>query len=309
MLQSAVTDEYVKSTMLRRFGITVKRTGRQHWNGPCPRCGGKDRLFVQKSGYIKCNQCAYTDWINSDMQLSKEDVYEIMRQAEINKRKEKAEMERTFKAWREGFIAGCFWRKWHDRMSQDNVDWWLSRGITNKQIAYYELGYIPNKIVNTDDGLKEFPAYTIPVRDAKGWKICDMHYRLVLSPGEEQTVKKYRYQSGIPAVEFYATPKVHKTAIVVEGAIKDMVVYRFIAGKAQVVGLPSCNPKEDVIRRLSVFDDVILMLDPGCEQHAKHFKDIVPQTRICNLPGKPDDLIQAGMTMKEFKSYIPRRIQ
>ena len=300
---SIVDDYYVKSTALRRWGIAVKRTGSQHWNGPCPKCGGKDRFYIGNIGHCQCNQCDASFFLDDDKPFEHLDPLEIIRRADEQRRKEKELTEQRWRDWSNGFLAGYYWREWHKQMSQENIEWWLAKGLTRRQINYYELGYMPEKQVWVNDKPIVLPAYTIPVRNLD-WEICNIHYRLVNPP---EGCAKYRYETGIPAREFYATPKKHKVAIVVEGGIKASVVYRYVKGTCQVVGLTTCSPSQVMMERTRIFDDVILMLDPGCERQSERFKAVVPQTRICALPGKPDDLLLGGMTMSEFKSFIPRR--
>ena len=194
-----------------------------------------------------------------------------------------------------------YWKEWHDKMTQENRLWWASQGITQQQVDYYELGYLPHKEIETPDGKMVLPAYTIPIRDRENWEIVNIHYRLDNPPAG---VHKYRYEHGIPSREFYACPGQFDNLIVVEGAKKAMVVYDRMDGATQVVGLPGCSPSEDVMNRLKGAGNVWLVLDPGCEKQEQRFKSHVPQSRVVRLPGKPDDLMMAGMTNTQFRSYL-----
>lgn len=309
-----ITDEFVQATAWRRWGINMTKTGRQHWNSPCPQCGGTDRFYVTEHGYFQCNQCSYAGFLDDDQKNFKPDPLLLLKIAEQKKAEEERRRQR-WEDWTNGFLAGAYWRDWHDKMNEQNRAWWKSQGITDFQIDFYELGYLATKQIITKEGDLYLPAYTIPIRDLDNWaEIVNIHYRLADPPAG---IQKYRYEHGIPSREFYATPELHGKAVVVEGAKKSMVVFDRIDGLCQVIGLPGCTPSEDVMKRIAKdFDSVWLCLDPGCDQRKvrrdgktepspeERFKKAVPQTRIVRLPDKPDDLFISGMQKEQFREYL-----
>lgn len=296
-----VDDAYVKETCYRRWGLSVKKTGVKHWNGPCPVCGGIDRFYVTEHGRCVCNQCDFRAWLDDDQKF-KPDPLRMIKRAEIMAQ-EKEEQARRWEDWSNGFLAGAYWKEWHDKMTVMNRQWWADQGISDEQIDSYELGYLAEKQIKVGEKDLTLPAYTIPIRDLNTLDIVNIHYRLLNPP---PGIGKYRYEHGIPAREFYAVPGLTGKAFVCEGAKKAMVTHRFIREYLdhQVIGLPGCTPSEGVLERLKEFDEIWLGLDPGCEAQAKKFKKALPQTRIMTLPDKPDDLWLAGMTIHQFKQYI-----
>lgn len=299
-----MTDDFVKSTCHRRWGLTVKKTGPRHWNGPCPVCGGKDRFYITEHGRCTCNQCPFRAWLDDDQKEFKPDPQWLMKKAEIEA-KEKAEEAARTKAWQDGFAAGVYWKEWHDCMTDENLLWWYSQGISQSQIDYYELGFQEHKTIELDGEYLDVSAYTIPVRNPEDWRrVVYMHYRIP-EPLPEG-VQKYRYVHGISPREFYAKPYVDQgTAVVFEGAKKAMVGDGALDSDWQFIGLPSKAPALPVMERIArYYPRVFLALDPGCEHEEQRFKLAVPQSKIVRLPDKPDDLILAGMTRDEFFEYI-----
>lgn len=296
----AVTDSAVKEICLRRWNVVAKRTG-QYWTSPCPQCGGTDRFRVYPSGYFQCRplegHCGMTGWLDDDRPFQPDPTFALRlaqdRAAEEAKRLQKSE------DWKDGYRAG-YYRGYHDALKIHNRRWWYGRGVTDYEIDYYGLGFLQDKRVETPEGkLVESPAYTIPCFDPRDWKVRNIHYRLVNPPPEVKG--KYRYEAGIPQWAFYAEPTLEGDAIVVEGAIKAMVVKRFLGGDLQVVGLPCCDPSVEVKKELQGFKRIWLALDPGCRTIATQMrKEYLPQARLVELLDKPDDLVLAGHDLKAY---------
>lgn len=296
-----VDDNYVKSVAWKRWGLSMQRTGNE-WHSGCPTCGGKDRFWVNALGHYQCRQCDTAGWLDEEDRKFRPDPLLLQHRAEWEAN-EKAEHEKSWRDFANGVIVGRFWQGWHDYMTEENIQWWLSQGITQQQIDYYELGYLPNKLIVVGNDKISVPAYTIPIHCPETWDIVNMHYRLAEPPAG---VQKYRYEHGIPAREFYAEPGVsQKSAIVVEGAKKAMVVYDRIDAACQVIGLTSCTPSREMILRVNgYYSQIFLALDPGCERQEERFRKIVPHTRVVRLPDKPDDLMLAGATKDQLREYI-----
>jgi hypothetical protein len=294
-----VTDGYVKDTAMKRWGLSPKKTGQAHWNSPCFRCGGTDRMYFMATGYYRCNQCGICGWLDEDRKDFKADPALMQHYAEENAWR-KSEQDALNKKWQEGYRAG-YWKGFHDGMAQANRAWWWGRGITEYQIDYYGLGYTPNKKILTAQGEMTLPAYTIPIREPDTQEVINTQYRIADPPSG---VAKYRQERGITAAAFYADARTDEMAIVLEGAIKAMVVYNKIDGAMQVVGLPGCTPGEIVLDKLKSFSRIYLVLDPGCRAQAERIKARLPQTRIANLAEKPDDALLSGLGVAQFREVL-----
>lgn len=70
-----------------------------------------------------------------------------------------------------------------------------------------------------------------------------------------------------------------------------MVTFITLAdANTQVIGLPSKNPSEAIIKQLSQVDDLILCLDPDADARSVAH-EIGRRVRIMELPDKIDDYI------------------
>jgi hypothetical protein len=302
MERNQITNDFVILTASRRWGLTVKRTGHE-WHSPCPVCGGRDRFWINQDGHYQCRHCPTSGWLDDDRKGFKPDPI-LMQKWKDDIQAEQAIQEKKNTDWQNGFDTGKQWRDWHDQMTQDNRTGWNMQGISNYLIDKYELGYIPNKIVKTDGGELVLPAYTIPIRNPIDQRIVNIQFRLDNPP---IGVGKYRQVNGISAREFYAETGTGDcepdAAIVLEGAKKAIVTYDHLEGAIQVVGLPGCSPSDAIVERLKHYSRIWIALDPGAERAAQRLKEKLPQARVMNLPGKPDDLFIGGMSANQFREY------
>ena len=300
MDKNLVTDTFVIETAWRRWGIQLTRKGHE-FHGACPNPGcssDRDGFWITELGHYQCRNCDIKGWLDDDRITGKIDPLELIRRAEDRARVKK-EREEHYAAWLNGFKAGYYWRQWHDKMTSVNRAWWYSQGISDRQIDYYELGYTPEKVIKTESGNIIVSAYTIPTRDPLTWEVNGLHYRLESPP---EGVGKYRSNDGI-AQPFYSVLGKNDKAILVEGGKKAIVTYDRIDGDTQVIGLPSCNPSQELLETLKDIRNLWLCLDPGCERQAIRIRSILPQVRIVNLPGKPDDLFLSGMEKNQFREF------
>lgn len=304
-----VTLEYALTTAFRRWGLTPKRMG-DELHGPCPKCGGVDRfaIFLEDGG-IWCRQCDLRGWLDDDQRRFRPDATMLARQ------KEREELERRHRIelvemWARGHAVG-YCQGYHDAMlhSAQALSWWKKKGVSEWAIQTYKLGYCPSRRIQAGDGYIEVPAYTIPIRRPSDGAIINVHYRLDLPPDLEKDIGKYRGETlpgdeSLPAAAFYSNRKVSGPAIVVEGAIKAMVLFEKLERKVQVVGLPSNVPSHFLIEELKGFGPLWITLDPGCAKQAERISDILGKGMIVELPWKPDDAFtQHGMSVAEFREY------
>ena len=255
-------------------------------------------MFEEGNYYCRQND-THRGWLNDKKQPSAEEIAQARTRIE-EKEREREEHERI---WVEGFRAGYEWRKWHEQMMTEHLQWWNRQGIRSHQIDEYELGWMPDKKIQTKEGEMIIPAYTIPIRTLEDWEVVGVHYRIADPPAG---VQKYRYQAGIQAREFYAGVAQKENAIIVEGAKKAMVLYDFLEAAIQVIGLPGNTPSKTILSRIAnnFQGQTFIALDPGCQQQSEKIKASLLNARIVSLPGKPDDLVLAGMTRNQFRAYV-----
>lgn len=296
-----VTEDYIIITAGKRWGLSPKKQGKEY-HSPCFICGGRDRFMIFENGGYFCRQCGVTGWLDNDRRDWKPDPLKIKAHADEVVRQRDLQRAKN-EGWKAGHQAG-YWEGWHAALSNENRAWWNGRGIKDHQINEYTLGYNPAKPVENE--LHEFVpvhAYTIPARDPKDGAVRNVHYRLVDIPANVRG--RYRFESSVTPASFYCEeiPDGEKV-LVVEGAIKAMVMYDFLEGRMQVVGLPSVAPCADNLDELRGFKTIYLALDPHSDKAELRIKNHLKNVRVLDLSDKPDDLVLAGMTAKQFKAIM-----
>ena len=314
MLSKQYSEEEIRQLAFRRWGIQVRRAGRNggdiEFCGPCPFCrAGTNRFRVWSHGNFWCRQCEEKGWLEEnrkDWQPEPGLAEELQRLLEEKQHQRLARLASLQQRWtRDGFIEG-----WHARMQVENLEYWAKEGIPSWAINYYKLGYCSDKMFKGEDGAEyHSPAYTIPIYDPTTWQIVNIQYRLMEVLPEFGG--KYRQEAGIPASAFYTRRGVlDGQAIVVEGAKKAIVVLECIGKACQVVGWPSITPSERLIREMAGFNGGLwLILDPGSNnwqatERAARVLHPVP-VRWVEMPIKPDDaIVKYGMGKDELRGYL-----
>lgn len=303
-----VSDEYILSTAWRRWGITPKKVTSAEWASSCPQCGGKDRFRIfQNDGGFWCRagdgHCGIKGWLDDDDKEKFKPDPKWKENQLAREQAARAERQTIVQKWQASHRAG-YWKGWHENVGERQREWFHKRGIIDEWIAKYKLGYCAEKHI---EGGHIFPAYTIPIFSPVDGSIVNVHFRLELpidlSPEMEKEIGgKYRYEyvkdEKMPAAAWYALKHgVSKSAIVVEGAFKAMVVFETFAKELgiQVIGLPSATPHP------FLFDEIYenyrqgtwIWMDPGAHEAAKRIAGLLQnqKTRIVQTAWKPDDAI------------------
>jgi len=178
------------------------------YKGPCPFCGGKNRFSVQpfRKPYPRfyCRQCtpqggSVIDYIAKRDNLDPEngvDLAEICRRAiggnlpQNNSTKQnrhdyiKPAYSSPAEEWQksaEKIINSCQDRLWNDPQALKALNWLKERGLTEKTIKEFRLGYSPGY---TEGGLFVARGITIPgIVKNKIWYI---KIRKAVRPGEQK---------------------------------------------------------------------------------------------------------------------------
>jgi hypothetical protein len=299
-----VTEDYVAQTMQRRFGLTVKRKGKE-WHSGCPKCGGTNRFVIFPNGGLWCRECRKMGWLDDDQRNFKPDPFlaqererEVLRRLELQRAKDEA--------WQNGYRVG-YVDGWHAALTAVNRDWLHKKGMTDHLIDKYKLGFLPQKIVNTKRGKEAYPAYTLPIRDPETDRIVNVQYRLVDIPKDVKDVGKYRQEYGVSGREFYAMPyclEDSQDLVLLEGMFKAIVMGDFLEMSVQVVGLPGCTPSQQIVERLKRYKRIWICLDPDAQVAAMELQRQLPGSVVMNLPAKPDDMVLSGsMTRATWREY------
>lgn len=188
------------------------------------------------------------------------------------------------------------WITYHNNLEADDKARviWESNGIPDWYQDWMQLGYDPRHHFWAG-GDYYSATLTIPIYEPETRNVLNIKHRILGEASEK--LGKYRPEkSGLPAHLFPASPDlpISGRVMAVEGEKKAMVAYVTLADPSmQVVGLPSKNPNEMIIKQLSKCDEVILCLDPDADPRPVA-KEIGPKTRIIRLADKLDDYIMVN---------------
>lgn len=312
-----LTEIQARSIIFDRWGNLNLKLHGDELTGPCPHCGGRDRftVWLEDGGYM-CRpgdgHCGVKGWLDDNQRRWKVDplAAEKMKAREQLERQHRRDL---VKAWQAGHSAG-YWEGLYRALSQANREWYHARGIPDWEIEFYELGFTPNKVIQTPQGLLTVPAYTVPVRDPWEWQVVDIHYRLAHDLAGI-AFGKYRFERDVPSASFYARPMTEgRSQIIVEGAFKALVLHdRIDNDEVLCVGLPSITPHPFELEQIAAlkFENRYIIPDPGAiEQGRKialQIKNLWPRSvvRLVSLPWKPDDAYRAGyLTNNSFREYL-----
>ena len=185
------------------------------------------------------------------------------------------------------------WIRYHANLDEDNGArvMWEARGVPEWYQDWLNLGYDPSHTFWAGSEYQS-PTLTIPIYEPTTWNVVNIKHRILGEASDR--IGKYRPEkSGLPAAIFPASPDlpISGNVLAVEGEIKAMVSYVTMANpEMQVIGLPSKNPSEAIIKQLRGCADLVLCLDPDADAH-KVANEIGGRVRVLNLPEKIDDYI------------------
>jgi DNA primase len=237
-----------RDTRLKKVATT--RGG--EWAGPCPFCGGRDRLRVQPDrGLWWCRSCSDDRWQDAIAYVQKRDSVDFRGACErlgadirewpklrVEPRRLSVIQDDTepTEAWRAaagGVVAQCESVLWSDTGERARRYLHEQRGLTDETIRRWRLGYSP-----TDQriaGLWVQRGILIPwFVDGEVWQL-----KIRRPPGLEP---KYVSVSGGHPVLFGAeTLRGHRVAVLCEGEFDAMLLEQIAGAWVGVATLGSCS--------------------------------------------------------------------
>lgn len=299
--ESGWSGEAIAQAVRLRWNIVPVQNGNE-WHSPCPFCPdhGTDRFIIRTTGRYWCRKCDAKGWIDENLPNAKHTETAEERTARMAA--ERAEREANLERWRNSAEAQAYLR-YHANQSPENLAWWEGRGITAAEVERYKLGFCPQKTFKADDGTRfSSSAYTVPI--LRGGCLLNVTYRLNEVPPALKA-GKYRQVFDIPQALFYAEEGTRKRGILLEGAIKAMVVYRFIGGAMQVIGSPGITPHPSVLEDLLSFDELFFIPDPDAStaQVDRFVRVLGRRIKLVEMPVKPDDAFTVyGLREETFRT-------
>lgn len=207
------------------------------------------------------------------------------------KRKEQAEAERAARQARiDAMNASAYWRGYHDGMRDAGRKLWRQRGLPDAVQDLLELGVTE---------LAGVPALSIPYHD-RHWVVETVQYRLL----KADTGSKYRFEKGHPPGGYWTSPGTDGWPVIIcEGAIKAAVLFWRLVVELNrpynVVALSGKTPGRGELDKLAEDiggADTFLLLDPDARPvEREKIGACFANTRHVTLPGKVDDLLNAGI--------------
>jgi hypothetical protein len=290
----------------------------------CHGCGmhGDAIAYVQQRDNVNFIQaCTLLGWsggIGAELLRQKQVKYEQQQQI-VNKERELALDQLLAK-----YTADEVWQAYNRKMVQENIDWWLGRGIPETWQQYLRLGFTADKAyIASDQQVHHSPAYTIPFFHTN-FVFKNMQYRLS-DPSNPRD--RYRFEKGLKTTFFDTTPsnKLQDQVVITEGAIKGVVCRLKGCGSdwsISVLAVPSKVDFGGVANAVQDCGRVYVVLDPDAWQKpANANEDWIPspiklarligeQSRIITLPVKVDDgFLYYHMSQSEWQGALRQAIK
>lgn len=304
-IKAARTLYDLRAEVEKALGSPRVRTAKS-WAWQCPFHQDHDPSFhVYAEGY-HCYGCGehgdVFDWLAFWRKQSLGDVLkahnvdplaEIQRKAEyaeLQARRLETEIAKAQQALSE-LREVQSWVRYHQNLDDAARVIWETRGVPCWYQDWVKLGFDPSHTFWAGSDYQS-PTLTIPIYEPETWEVLNVKHRILGDASDK--IGKYRPErSGLPAALYPAAPDlpVSGRVLAVEGEIKAMVAYVTLAdANMQVVGLPSKNPNESIIKQLQKCDDVVLCLDPDADA-VSVAHEIGDHVRVLRLADKIDDYI------------------
>jgi hypothetical protein len=256
-----------------KIGVKLVRWSYGEVHGPCPNCGGQDRLVVWQSGRAWCRQCNKTITWSGEAQ------------ADPKWTKEKRQKKQNA-AWE--MIRCTDWIDYHNEClsSPRLMQLWGQHYIAEETVRCWGLGYCKSAPTFRDS-----PSLTIPVFGAG--KLLDIRHRLL-----KTTASSGKYRSHVSGVSmsvnlFNRDALRARRTVIVEGAKKAIVLEQAGITTAAVYGAGGYKELLQIAKQVHL--SVVIALDPDAEKQAlqlaarldKHNAEVW----IASFPDKPDDFL------------------
>ena len=332
MREDSLPSEFAELVGQVRF---VQRKSAHEFSSTCPRCFGgihsngelPDRFIMLMPEVAKakipfgwCRVCGYRWWQGQkDGRAVDPDTIALL-EKQSREAKERKDAERKQKLAQ--FSTTELWNELHDRLGEIQRKWWNDNGIPSEWQDYLKLGYTPDKIYQSKNGLLHSPAYTIPYF-IYGFVFRTMQYRLC-NPDNPQD--RYRFESDLGTLYYMTTPslKISDQVIICEGAKKGMVTKIWGEPKVTVLAVPSKTDWRNcgILEAVKDCGRVYVMFDPDCyeqppdtnsnwtPQPVMFAKEIGNNARVMECPVKIDDaFIHYGMEQTEWNALKKQAVK
>lgn len=285
------------------FGIVMKRACGDEYVSSCPFCpdGGTDRFHAwREKGNYWCRQCeakGFVDDLAGGQRPSPADLMEMrVRRLE---REQKAQESRLQALERMAYSQDHLTYHKAASTTPGALDWWLEQGVSVESFYRYRLGYCHCCPTDREDRA----SYTIPVTGADGKTLLNIRHRLK----DANSGDKYRpHMAGLGLQLFNASVLNENGRVaLVEGCKKGIVVGQVLP----TIAMMGKQGFDEAWLPLFRGHDVFVALDPDAKVQAWRLGKLLARSgagkvRVANLPMKPDDMLVAGVTAREFETFL-----
>ena len=286
-----------------KFGIRMRRAGREEWAGPCPWCGGTDRFHVWTKGNFWCRpapgHCGKSGWLDELDGMKPLTTEERLEQRVAELERKQAEQDRRLSALEKMHESTdhLIYHRNLDANDQARAYWW-SEGILQPTVEARLLGYCPIcPTAPTHD------SYTIPVL-CRG-KLYNIRHRLC-RPNDGG---KYRpHVAGLPGMIYNADDLDRSDTdhiLILEGEKKSIVISQE-TGIANIATMGAQSFKPGWAAKLDRFSRVYVCYDPDATTKSAEVADYFgTRGRVMELPVKADDFFtRHSGTKRDFLYYL-----
>jgi len=312
----------------------VHRKGQYEYSSSCFRCGGgihsngdfPDRFVMFLPGrkgmdfaFGFCRKCGTKWWPGQRDGKAVDPATLALLERQAKEAEERHKEERRVKLAE--FSTTELWNELHDRMEEEQKLWWNNAGIPSEWQDYLKLGYTPDKIYQSKNGLLHSPAYTIPYF-IYGFVFRTIQYRLC---DPDNPTDRYRFESDLGTSYYMTTPslKIGDQVIICEGAKKSMVTKIWGEPKITVLAVPSKTDWRScgILEAVKDCGRVYILFDPDCYEQPPDSNSWTPQpvlfakeigknARVMECPVKVDDaFIYYGMDQHEWNSLKKQAVK
>jgi hypothetical protein len=299
--------ERLSKSQLSDFGFDAQRfktvSGGREYQGPCPQCGGKDRLIVS-NGMYWCRQCNFSGSLVKllDDPPSAEELERSKIKFEKQQKIEQAQAKKEKKTKLTQLNKNQIWKQFHSNLLKrpDILELLEKDGITMLGVEKFQLGLIPNFDYWIDGEKFTSEALSFPVF----WdKYCYNIRCRILAQIEGD---KYRpYLIGMGGMFYLADYPNLDFVVVVEGEKKAIVLW---LNGIPTVGIQGNWGFKD--KWIPFFKErwktIFVAFDPDNAGNATSGMVARDLNAIqLRLEGKPDDLfVQGKMTTEKMISIL-----
>jgi hypothetical protein len=192
------------------------------------------------------------------------------------------------------------WLEYHDSMDERARELWRARGVADDWQDYLRFGYSSDFGYAYAGEFYRSPTLTIPTFDIGADEPNNVKHRL-LTPVEPKS--KYRYEKAdLQAAPFYGDRdlplELTNKFLIVEGEINAAVTMQTLdLPLVQVIGMPSKNQRRRIWPELAAQlqgHAVWIAPDPDAHADGLELARMIGRARMIHLPGKIDDMVNAG---------------